>query len=103
MGREIAQVMGWQGANWLERDEREKEERTDLLLPELGLKPGMAVADIGAGTGYFSRGMAALVGPQGSVYSVDVQPEMVQMLEVLACAAGLNGVLDCRCWADRRT
>src|SRR5450755_274620 len=62
MGREIAQVMGWQGASWLERDEREKEERTDLLLPELGLKPGMVVADIGAGTGYFSWRMAALVG-----------------------------------------
>jgi predicted methyltransferase len=92
MGREIAQVMGWQGASWLERDEREKEERTDLLLPELGLKPGMVVADIGAGTGYFSRRMAALVGPQGTVYAVDVQPEMVQMLEALARRPGMGNI-----------
>jgi hypothetical protein len=58
MGREISGVMGWQGASWLERDEREREERGDLLLRELGLKPGMAVADVGAGTGYYARRMA---------------------------------------------
>ena len=51
MGREIAGVMGWQGAAWLEREEREREERTDLLVRALQLKPGMVVADIGAGTG----------------------------------------------------
>jgi precorrin-6B methylase 2 len=92
MGREIAQVMGWQGAGWLERGEREKEERTDLLLPELGLKPGMVVADIGAGTGYVSRRMAALVGPQGVVYAVDVQPEMVQKLQALAQRPGMGNI-----------
>ncbi len=84
MGREIAQVMGWQGAAWLERTEREQEERTDLLLPELRLAPGMAVADIGAGTGYIARRMAKLVGPTGTVYAVDVQPEMIRMLGDLA-------------------
>ena len=89
MGREIAQVMGWQGAAWLEREEREREERTDLLLPELALKPGMVVADIGAGTGYIARRMAALVGPTGVVYAVDVQPEMIRMLQSLAAKAGL--------------
>ena len=89
MGREIAQVMGWQGAAWLEREEREREERTDLLLPELALKPGMVVADIGAGTGYIARRMAALVGPTGVVYAVDVQPEMIRMLQALAVKAGL--------------
>jgi len=52
LGRQIAQVMGWQGAQWLEREEREREERGDLLLRELGLKPGMNVMDVGAGTGY---------------------------------------------------
>ena len=67
MGREIAGVMGWQGASWLEREERQQEERGDLLLRELGLKPGMAVADIGAGTGYYARPMAPLVGPRGVV------------------------------------
>ena len=58
MGREISAVMGWQGAAWLEREEREREERTDLLLAALQLQPGMVVADIGAGTGYLSRRMA---------------------------------------------
>src|SRR5512144_2371704 len=72
MGREIAQVMGWQGAAWPEREAREREERTDLLLPELQLEPGMTVADIGAGTGYIARRMAKLVGPKGVVEAVDV-------------------------------
>ena len=49
MGREISAVMGWQGAAWLEREERDREERTDLLLAALALQPGMVVADIGAG------------------------------------------------------
>ena len=90
MGREIAGVMGWQGAAWLEREEREKEERGDLLLRELGLRQGMNVADVGAGTGYYSRRIAPLVGPAGIVYAVDVQPEMVSMLSDLAKKAGLN-------------
>jgi precorrin-6B methylase 2 len=84
MGREIAQVMGWQGADWLEREEREREERGDLLLSELGLKPGMNVMDVGAGTGYYSRRMATLVGANGSVYAIDVQAEMVEMLKAVA-------------------
>lgn len=92
MDREIAHVMGWQGASWLEREERQREERTDLLLPELMLKPGMAVADIGAGTGYFSRRISAAVGPGGTVYAVDVQPEMVKMLEDLAKRPGLANI-----------
>ena len=84
MGREIAQVMGWQGAAWLERQEREQEERTDLLLAELRLSAGLRVADIGAGTGYIARRMARAVGPSGVVYAVDVQPEMVRLLKDLA-------------------
>ena len=86
MGREIAGVMGWQGASWLEREERQQEERGDLLLRELGLKPGMAVADIGAGTGYYARRMAPLVGSSGVVYATDVQPEMMKMLEEIGRA-----------------
>lgn len=84
MGREIAGVMGWQGASWLEREERGREERPDLLLPELDLKPGMTVADIGAGTGYYSRLMSKAVGSSGMVYAVDVQPQMVTMLKDVA-------------------
>lgn len=84
MGREIAHVMGYQGASWLERENREKEERTDMLIHSLNLKPGMTVADIGAGTGYFSRKMATRVGNTGTVYAVDVQPEMVGKLKFAA-------------------
>jgi precorrin-6B methylase 2 len=93
MGREISHVMGWQGASWLERPEREQEERTDLLLPELGLREGMVVADIGAGTGYMARRMAAQVGPSGKVYAVDVQPEMVSMLIRLAARPGVTNIM----------
>ncbi len=92
MGRELSQVMGWQGAEWLERAEREREERTDLLLPMLGLKPGMVVADVGAGSGYFARRLAAAVGSRGRVFAVDVQPEMVRMLEALAKRPGLGNI-----------
>ena len=81
MGRDIAGVMGWQGAAWLERGEREREERTDLLVTALQLKPGMVVADIGAGTGYLARRMAPSVAPGGKVLAVDVQPEMVALLQ----------------------
>ena len=92
MGREIAAVMGWQGAAWLEREEREREERTDLLLKALDLKPGMVVADIGAGTGYLSRRMAPAVAPSGKVLAVDVQPEMVATLQALARQKGLSNI-----------
>ena len=80
LGREIARVMGWQAADWLERDERETEERTDLLVSELHLVPGMRVADVGAGTGYLARRIAHVVGPQGRVEAIDVQPQMVEKL-----------------------
>lgn len=81
MGREIAQVMGFGGAEWLERAERQQEERGDLLLSELALKPGMVVADVGAGTGYYARRFALQVGPKGKVYAIDVQPEMLSVLQ----------------------
>ena len=80
LGREIASVMGWQGANWLERPEREQEEGSTLLLKRLQLKLEMQVADVGAGTGYYARRIAQLIGPKGVVYAVDVQPEMIAMM-----------------------
>src|SRR4051812_27615592 len=80
MGREIAQVMGHQAANWLERPEREQEERPDLAIPALKLKPGEAVADIGAGTGYYTRRLARTVGESGAVYAVEIQQEMLDLL-----------------------
>ena len=80
LGREIAHVMGHQAAGWLERPEREEEERTDLLLEALKLKPGEMVADIGAGSGYFSWRMARQVAPEGKVYAVDIQQEMLDLM-----------------------
>lgn len=80
--REIAHVMGHQGASWLERPEREEEERTELLVEVLGLKPGQTVADVGAGSGYFSWRMAQRVGEKGTVYAVEIQQEFLDLLMV---------------------
>ena len=80
MGREIAQVMGHDGAAWLDRGEREKEERTDLLIRNLPIKPSDTVADIGAGTGYFSFRLSPLL-TKGKVIAVDIQPEMLSFIE----------------------
>lgn len=91
-GREIAQVMGFEGAAWLERPTREQEERTDLLLAQLDLKSGMTVADIGAGSGYLSRRMAPRVSP-GKIYAVDVQPQMVELLTKLSREPGLGNLV----------
>ncbi len=79
MGREIAEVMGHFGVGWLERPEREREDRTDLLLDAMHLKPTDAVADIGAGSGYFTFRMSPLVG-EGVVYATDIQPEMLEII-----------------------
>lgn len=93
MGREIAGVMGWEGAQWLERESRAREERPELLLPELALAPGMTVADIGAGTGYYTWQLAKQVGPKGRVYAVDVQPEMISMLDKQMAKRGVRNVV----------
>jgi len=91
-GREIAAVMGFEGAEWLERPERAREERPDLLVADLDLTAAMVVADVGAGSGYMTRRIAPRV-PQGSVYAVDVQPEMVALLQTLAAEPGMGNVL----------
>jgi ubiquinone/menaquinone biosynthesis C-methylase UbiE len=79
-GRKIAPVMGVAGADWLERSEREKEEAPESALDQMGVRTGMTVADIGAGTGYFSIRLARRVGPAGRVYANDVQPEMLDLI-----------------------
>jgi precorrin-6B methylase 2 len=91
-GREIAQVMGHLAADWLERPERASEERPDLLLPALKLRPGGRVADIGAGSGFYTRKVAQVVGPQGVVYAVDIQPEMLELLTNKTAQAGFHNV-----------
>lgn len=91
-GREIAQVMGFEGAAWLERPGREQEERPDLLVEGLRLQSGMTVADIGAGSGYLSRRLAARVAP-GRVWAVDVQPQMVALLRNLSRQPGMTNII----------
>ncbi|MGF1459793.1 MAG: class I SAM-dependent methyltransferase [Leptolyngbyaceae cyanobacterium] len=80
MGREIAQVMGHQGAYWLERPSRVLQEHPQIVVDRLDLSPDAVVADLGAGTGYMTVRLAAAV-PQGQVYAVDVQPEMLDLLD----------------------
>lgn len=80
MGREISHIMGHLGASWLERTEREQEERTDLLIQSLEVKPTDVILDVGAGTGYFSFRLAPLV-PEGKVIAEDIQQEMLDLIE----------------------
>ena len=80
MGREIAHVMGYQGAEWLERPERIEEERPDQVVEQMKLQPADVVADVGAGTGYFSFRISRVV-KQGKVFAVDIQPEMLAVIE----------------------
>jgi ubiquinone/menaquinone biosynthesis C-methylase UbiE len=91
-GRPIAPVMGSRGADWLDRSDRQAEERSDLAIKELNLKPGMVVADIGAGTGYYSIRLAKRVSPGGRVLAIDIQPEMLDRLRINANAANVKNV-----------
>jgi SAM-dependent methyltransferase len=88
--REISHVMGHRGARWLERSAREREERTDLLLDMLELPSNAVVADLGAGTGYFSFPIAAKLS-EGKVLAVDIQPEM-QLIEQRKSEIGIENI-----------
>ncbi len=92
MGREIAEVMGHFGVGWLERSTREREERTDLLVDALRLTPAFAVADIGAGSGYFTFRIAPHVG-EGVVYATDIQQEMLDIIKERALEEGALNVM----------
>ena len=81
MGREVAYVMGFQGINWLERSEREIEEGVSTLIKNMEIKIDDTIADIGAGSGYHVFRMAPLA-ENGLVYAVDIQPEMLEAIEL---------------------
>ena len=98
MNREIAGVMGHQAMMWLERTSRETEEKPDMTVERLDLKPDDVVADIGAGTGYFSFRMAEKV-PEGKVYAVDIQPEMLDAIAFLKQENNISNVE--RVWDEK--
>jgi ubiquinone/menaquinone biosynthesis C-methylase UbiE len=83
-GRQIAGVMSAAGSNWLDRPEREEEEQPDKALEAIGIRRGMVVGDVGAGSGFMSFKMVKLVGPSGKVYANDIQPEMLEILRTRA-------------------
>ncbi len=85
-----APVMSYHGADWLERPEREQEERPDEVIKAMGLKPGDVVADIGCGTGYFVRRMAKAVAPEGKVYGVEIQPEFIEIMKEKCAKEGIT-------------
>lgn len=91
MGREISGVMGHQAAGWLERDQRTHEEMPDEVVANMALNATDIVADVGAGTGYFSFRMAALL-PQGKVLATDIQPEMLAIMEQRKSQLGVHNV-----------
>jgi ubiquinone/menaquinone biosynthesis C-methylase UbiE len=93
MGREIAMVMGHQAADWLDRPEREEEERPSILLKLLSIKPGQALVDLGAGSGYLTFPMAKMVGPKGKVFAVEIQQEMLDIIEKRQKERGVNNIV----------
>ncbi|WP_129644956.1 class I SAM-dependent methyltransferase [Peristeroidobacter agariperforans] len=92
LGREIAHVMGPGGVPWLERAQRESEERPQLTVAALEIKPGQTVADLGAGSGYYSFRVAPLVGERGSVLAIDVEPRMLRVISERARRDGVKNI-----------
>ncbi len=92
LGREIAQTMHYTGAPWLVRESRQREEDCRMLLEALELKPGQTVCDLGCGNGFYTLELARRVGPEGTVYAVDIQPEMLRLLVARARQAKLFNI-----------
>lgn len=84
--------MGMSGADWLDREEREREEQPEKALAALKLKPGMFVGDVGAGTGFYSLRMAQLVGPNGKIFANDIQTPMLDRLRKNAASHNINNI-----------
>ena len=91
-GRRIAPVMGVEGAAWLDRPEREQEEAPAKAIAALDIRPGHNVADVGAGSGYYTMLLADAVGERGRVYATDVQPEMLALIQKKLDARGVRHV-----------
>lgn len=93
MGRRIAQTMHFSGAEWLIRNEREREERCSLMLANLGVKPGMTICDMGCGNGFHTLQLAKMTGEKGMVVGVDVQPEMLGLLRDRMEEQGIENII----------
>jgi ubiquinone/menaquinone biosynthesis C-methylase UbiE len=91
-GRTIAQTMHYEGAPWLTRENREREEECSTLLKNLGIKPGMTVCDLGCGNGFYTLKLAEMVGPKGKILAVDIQSEMLRLLNERAKEAKVANV-----------
>ncbi len=91
--REPANILSFESAAWLEREGRAELEKPEVVLQAMGLRKGMMVAEIGAGTGFFSRRIAKAVGPTGKVYAQDIQPEMLELLKDYAAKEGITNII----------
>jgi ubiquinone/menaquinone biosynthesis C-methylase UbiE len=92
-GRVYAQTMGVQGAPWLDRSERDREEDPDLAIRLLRIQKGSTVADVGAGSGNITMRLARAVGPMGKVYANDIQPGMLDLLQKNVAKAKLTNIV----------
>ena len=93
LGREIAQTMHFEGAPWLMRETRQREEDCETLLQALNVQPGQVVCDMGCGNGFYTLQLAKLVGEKGKVLAVDIQPEMLHMLSERARESGITNIV----------
>ncbi|HEX5720636.1 MAG TPA: class I SAM-dependent methyltransferase [Thermoanaerobaculia bacterium] len=92
--RQPAQPLSYEGgADWLEREGREKVERPEIVLKAMKLKDGDVVADLGAGTGFYTRRLARAVAPSGKVWANDIQPEMLGRLQELTAKEGIGNIV----------
>ena len=92
MGREIARVMGPGGIPWLERDTREFEEKPTIVIEALRLRPGDTVADLGAGSGYYTFRLSPVVGDTGKVLAIDIEEKMLSVIRERAARQGMRNV-----------
>lgn len=92
LGRRIARTMHFQGAPWLVRESRDREEEPAKLLNALGLERGQQVCDLGCGNGFYTLKLAERVGSTGAVWAVDIQQEMLDMLGERAAARGFENI-----------
>jgi SAM-dependent methyltransferase len=92
LGREISQVMGFAGKDWLERADREREEGISAALKNLPINPNSIIADIGAGSGYYTFRISPLV-PEGKIYAVDIQDDAVAYIKKRSVELGMDNII----------